>query len=312
MNKKNILILGSCCIDLFFKSHALSKRIKRDRLSLALGGKYLAEEFSQLFGGGGANSAISLARQNFQATLISKVGQNDFFSDLALRNLKKNLVLTDFATKTAINTQVSAIILTTDGEKTIINYRADADLVKLNPQIKEEMKKSEFFLIFSMARMPKAEKIKFLRFAKENNVKTFLSLHGEEYAKGLTYLKDYFSLADIVQMNAHECADIFGGNAQDFNFSKVDFARKLKIPLLLITYDVKGSFAYSHQKIYRQEIIKPKKIVDTTGAGDAFASGFLGEYLKTGEFKKALFFGAANASSVIEKLGAQDGLLFRK
>ena len=71
-------------------------------------------------------------------------------------------------------------------------------------------------------------------------------------------------------------------------------------------------FDNTPEKIYHQSIVKVKKVVDTTGAGDAFASSFLGEYLKKDSIEAGLKFGAENASSVIQKLGAQNGLMERK
>lgn len=309
MRKEKIVLLGSATIDLIFKSKLLDKREKSGRLSLALGGKYIADEFYQLFGGGGANAAVSLTKQGFKPMLISQVGKNDVFADLVLANLKNNQVSTTFVTKTASQTQLSSILLTSTGKRTIINYRSDADFILLTPPLENLMQKSDWLVIFSLAKMSKKEKLKFLKTAKKAGLKTLLSLHGSEYFKGLNYLKDYFQFADIVQMNAHECADIFGGNAPDFNFYKTNFAQKLTVPLLIVTYDVHGSFAYLKGEIYHQDIVKEKKRVDTTGAGDAFISGFLGKYIKTGKINEALYFGAKNATSVIEQLGAQNGLL---
>lgn len=307
--KEKIIILGSTTIDLIFKSKLLDKRKKGDRLSLALGGKYLADEFHQLFGGGGANAAVSLTKQGFKTTLISQVGKSDVFAELVIDNLKKHSMDAAFVTKTASATQISAILVTAAGERTIVNYRSDADLIKLSPKIKGVLQKGDWFVIFSMARLPKEEKLKFLKIAKNAGLKIFLSLHGEEYFQGLDYLKDYFAMANIVQMNAHECADIFGGNAPDFNFYKTNFAKKLKIPLLVVSYDINGSFAYTQDKIYYQDIVKEKRRVDTTGAGDAFSSGFLGKYIKTGNIQKSLYFGTSNATSIIEHLGAQNVFL---
>lgn len=309
MRKERIVILGSTTIDLIFKSKLLDKRKRGDRLSLALGGKYLADEFHQLFGGGGANAAVSLTKQGFKPILISQVSKDDVFADLVIDNLKKHKVNTTFVTKTASATQISAILVTAAGERTIVNYRSDADLIKLSPKIKGALRKGDWFVIFSMARLPKQEKLKFLKIAKKAGLKIFLSLHGEEYFKGLNYLKDYFKMVDIVQMNAHECADIFGGNAPDFNFYKTNFAKKLKLPLLVVSYDIHGSFAYTQDKIYYQDIVKEKRRVDTTGAGDAFSSGFLGKYIKTGNIQKSLYFGNCNATSIIEHLGAQNVFL---
>jgi ribokinase len=312
MGKKNnlpkILVAGNCVIDLVFKGKVFEERKEKDRLSLAFGGKYIPQEFFQCYGGGGANAAISLSRQGFDSLLWTHVG-NDVFGRQVVKNLKKEKVKTKLVKFKAEKTPLSSILLTPSGERTIINYRADADFLQMNNAVLREMKKRNWFVLFSLARCPKKDKISFLEQAKKDGLKIFLSLHGSEYFKGFDYLKSYFAYADILHLNAHELADIFGGNAPDFNFHKTNFALKLGLPLLLVSYDVRGSFAYTPEKIYHQPIIKPKKIVDTTGAGDAFASGFLGEYLKHDSLEKALLFGTKNASSVIQYLGAQNGLL---
>lgn len=307
-NLAKVLVAGNCVVDLIFRGEIFAKRTKKGRLSLAFGGKYVPEEFFQFYGGGGANAAISLAYQGLDTMLWSHIG-NDLFARQVLQNLKKAKVKTNLVKSKAKRTPISSILLTPQGERTIINYRSNADHLTLTNRVLREMNKRSWLVIFSLAHCPKKDKLRFLKEAKKRGLKVFLSLHGTEYLKGYEYLKPYFSLADIVQINAHELADIFGGNAPDFNFRKTNFSQKLKLPLLVVSYDVKGSFAYTQHKIYHQPMIKAKKVIDTTGAGDAFASGFLGEYLKTDNIQKALLFGAKNACSVIQQMGAQKGFL---
>ncbi len=295
-------------VDLIFKSEVFAQRKIKDRVSLAFGGKYITEDFFQCYGGGGANAAVSLAKQGYDVSLWAHLG-NDVFGHQVIHNLKKSKVKTSLIRFKAQRTPVSSILLTPSGERTIITYRSDADLIKMNSAVLREMKKRIWFAIFSLARCPKEEKIKFLAQAKKDGLKIFLSLHGSEYIKGFDYLKEYLPFLDILHINAHELADIFGGDAGDFDFHKTNFALKLNLPLLVVTHDIRGSFAYTPQKIYHQPMIKAKKVVDTTGAGDAFASGFLGEYIKTDLINKGLNFGAKNASSVVQQLGAQNGLL---
>lgn len=308
MKKTKILVTGSTVVDLVFKGKVFSERTKKGRLSLAFGGKYVPEDFFQLYGGGGTNCAISLSRQGFNTCLWSYVGPDSFGIE-SIKNLRKEKVKTNLVRKKAAKTPISSILLTPEGERTIINYRSNADMLELDRKVLKEFKKRDWFVLFSLAKLPKTHKLEFITKAKQNNMKIFLSLHGTEYFKGLKYLKDYFAKTDVMHLNAHELADIFGGDAPDFDFKKTNFAKKLNIPLLLVTHDLKGSFAYTKEKIYYQPIIKCPQVVDTTGAGDAWASGFLGEYLKTSSIAKAMKFAAKNSSSVIQKLGAHNGLV---
>ena len=307
-NLPKILVAGNCVVDLIFQGEIFAQRTQKGRLSLAFGGKYVPEECYQYYGGGGANASIALAAQGFDVLLWSHLG-NDLFGRQVISNLKQAKVRTNLVKSKAEKTPISSILLTPSGERTIINYRSNADNLTLTSQVLREMRKRNWLVIFSLAHCPKKDKLSFLRQAKKDGLKIFLSLHGTEYFKGYQYLRPYFSLADVVQINAHELADIFGGNAPDFDFHKTNFSQKFKVPLLVVSYDVKGSFAYTPDKIYHQPMIKSPKVVDTTGAGDAFGAGFLGEYLKTDDIAKALLFGARNACSVIQKMGAQNGFL---
>jgi fructokinase len=49
--------------------------------------------------------------------------------------------------------------------------------------------------------------------------------------------------------------------------------------------------------------------ISSTGAGDAFGSGFLSGIIKTNDIKYALAVGTLNAEAVIQKIGAKNGLL---
>lgn len=50
-------------------------------------------------------------------------------------------------------------------------------------------------------------------------------------------------------------------------------------------------------------------VKDTTGAGDAFGSGFLSQWILGAPLKASLLFASANATSVIKEIGAKEGIL---
>lgn len=305
---EKILVAGSSVVDLIFQGRIFSTRKKDNRLSLAFGGKYLAENFYQCFGGGGANCAVSLARLGYDVCLWSQIG-NDAFGKQIFYNLKVNNVSTKLVKFKADKTPISCILLTYQGERTIITYRSNADILSLNNAVRKEMDYRDWFLLFSLAQLPQKEKLYILGEAKKRKMKIFLSLHGSEYAKGYDYLQPYLKIVDILHLNAHELADIFGAEASDLDFKKTNFCPKLGVPLLLITHDVNGSYCQTKEQIFYHPALKIKEIKDTTGAGDAFASGFLASYLKNNNIDLALAFATKNSASVISQLGAQNGLI---
>ena len=308
MQPIKILSIGSATLDLFFQSDDLPEAEDGMRLSLAYGGKYIAKNFAESIGGGGCNAAVSLARQGYQAYYWGKIDKS-WVGKKILETLKKEGVKTELVDQSSERVTTSAILLGKSREKTIVMYRAKNDLLNFTKKVKNVIKECQWLYFADLALCPKKEKLTWLKFAKDCGVKTFVALSGREYKKGMNYLDEYFALSDIFILNAHELADIWGGDAPDLDLKNINYAKKLNLPLLVVTYDIYGSYAYTQDKSFYQPIFKVK-IVDGTGAGDAYGSGFLGKYIKTGDIQKAMEFGARNASSVISYLTTQKGLLY--
>ena len=75
--------------------------------------------------------------------------------------------------------------------------------------------------------------------------------------------------------------------------------------LIIITRSENGSLAVLNNEIISCESIEVKKVLDLTGAGDLFASGFLKEYLEKSNINKCLQTGSELAARVIQKIGAR-------
>jgi fructokinase len=75
--------------------------------------------------------------------------------------------------------------------------------------------------------------------------------------------------------------------------------------LIIITRSENGSLAIHNKKIINCESTKVKKVLDLTGAGDLFASGFFKEYLDNSNIKKCLETGSELAGKIIQKIGAR-------
>jgi sugar/nucleoside kinase (ribokinase family) len=311
MNKGKVLTIGSATLDLFFHSDNYPEIPEGGRLSLAYGGKYIADDFSLSLGGGGTNTAVSLARQGISVSCWTKISQ-DWAGKKILHRLKKEKVKTNLIEQNSDRTTTSAILVGKEGERTIITYRGGNDKLTFSRKVARTAKKFDWVYFASLARADKKNKLKWIKKFKEYKSKVLVSLSGEEYKKGLDYLDEYFALADIIIVNAHELADIWGGDAPDLELNSINYAEKLNLTLLVVTYDVNGSWAYVPGEIYHQPVVEVNKIVDTTGAGDAFGSGFLGKYIRSKDIQEALHFGAKNASSVISQISTQKGLLNEK
>ncbi len=122
----------------------------------------------------------------------------------------------------------------------------------------------------------------------------------------LRHRKDFFKLLLRNDLN------ILIGNESEINelvkkkslLDSIEVLKKIN-KLIVITRSEKGSLVILNNKIINCEGIKVKRVLDVTGAGDLFASGFLKEYLDQSDIKKCLETGSEIAAKIIQKIGAR-------
>jgi fructokinase len=142
-----------------------------------------------------------------------------------------------------------------------------------------------------------------IKLAKKNNIKIAMSLSDIFCVK--RHRKDFFNLL-VNDIN------ILIGNEKEINElmqkkKLLDCINELKKinKLIIITRSANGSIAMFNNEITNCDSSQVEKILDLTGAGDLFASGFFKEYLDQSNIKKCLQSGSELAAKVIQKIGAR-------
>lgn len=106
---------------------------------------------------------------------------------------------------------------------------------------------------------------------------------------------------DILFANEHELATLTG--CADFQEGVESLARKL--PVLVVTRSEKGAIAVAGAERAAVAAERIEKVVDTTGAGDLFAAGFLFGHVRGKPLEECLQLGAICASEIISHYGAR-------
>ena len=110
----------------------------------------------------------------------------------------------------------------------------------------------------------------------------------------------------VLILNTHEFSELVKIPYTKLNF-KEDLRRhipQLRDKILVVTDGEKGSTSYFDDEILHINALKAKRVVDTTGAGDAYTAGFLSRYMKDQNIPAAMQLGAKYALRIVEKLGA--------
>ena len=126
---------------------------------------------------------------------------------------------------------------------------------------------------------------------------------------GAHRLKRIYQRAEILAVNREEAASISGGKHEDIH-DLFDKLHALGPKIVVISDGHAGAYASDGQNRYKMPIYPdPKPPFERTGAGDAFTSTFVAAIVKGATIEAALLWAPINAMSVVQKVGAQAGLL---
>ncbi|MDO8583289.1 MAG: PfkB family carbohydrate kinase [bacterium] len=247
-------------------------------------------------GGGGLNTLIHFRKILPKAILysLSAIGKDEN-SEIILNFLKNNTILTTSLHSLIGNTSVQHIKNLPSGEKVFFNYKAGV-LETAKPT------SSDFKLLKSQDLILGVLFTQVEHFVKEIIRKKWKGIVGIDFVN----LSDYKYKTDIIE----KYIDNFNIGFFGLNHNQKQLIKKLSSiakehnKLFVITLAEKGSIAFEGKNKYQQKAIPVNKIVDTTGAGDAYISAFLSEYLKSKNIQKSLYEGVVYAAKIIQKYGA--------
>jgi len=124
---------------------------------------------------------------------------------------------------------------------------------------------------------------------------------------GLDKLVSVLNKMDVLVVNQEEASKITGLDYADEKavFKKLD---EIVDGIVVVTKGSKGVVVSDGKNLYSAGIPK-SGLVDRTGAGDSFASAFVSGWIEKQDIIHAIQLGTANATSVLQKFGATNGLL---
>jgi len=302
----DIITLGSATVDVFVQP---SKRELREHdghvdVCYHVGEKVLIDDLVVDTGGGGTNAACAFARLGFRTGWIGAVG-DDHNADLVNAMLKKERI-TPLGQVIPGMTGYSVVMVGLRHDRFILAYKGVNDkLSKLPPLNAKWLYMSSLTgaserLLAAAARECKKRKIKYAF-----NPSMYLA------AQGLEILGGVIEGAELLILNKEEASallDVVAGSAPVPQMLR-DLSKIAKN--VVITDGPAGAFATDGKSRFT---IKPRpiKVVETTGAGDAFASGVVAGLMMGEQLSDALCFGMAEAESVIGAVGAKNNLLNKK
>ncbi len=305
----DLITIGGATIDNYIQIHDAEVKCNLDKteclLCIRYGDKITVDKFVHTVGGGAANYAIGGARLKLKVATFLNIG-----SDAAGKQIKEKLKAEDVSIRyvmenAGMESNLSTVLIF-KGERTIFVYQQDWQY-KL-----PDLDFSRWVSLTSVSKTVKQSNLfnELCAYLERTGAKLLFNPGPFQVQEGIKKHPRLLSLTELFMVNIEEAKRILGHkDEEDIPIKKLlKWIADLGPKMVVITGGLKGSYAYDGENFYHLESF-PAKLVETTGAGDSFATGTLSGLLHGLSLKEAMRWGAANGASVVEQIGPQAGLL---
>jgi ribokinase len=306
----DVITIGSSTVDAFAKTECELITIRTNSsqeefLAYPSGSKILINDLKFMIGGGGTNTAVACARLGLKTAYLGKIGI-DQNADAILALLKKEKIKFIGARQSG-QSGYSVILDSIEEDRTILTYKGVNDTLEAN-EIDFKKIRSKWIYVCSMMGKSFEATEKIVAFASGRRIKIAFNPSLYQAKQGVAYLKNILERTTLLVLNKEEAQMLVG------NYQGKELLKKLRLvgpQIVAVTDGKNGVIVYDGAHFYAA--LPPKvKIVETTGAGDAFASSMMAGLIKANDIEFGIRLGLTNAASVIQYLGAKEILLTYK
>ena len=289
-NKNTIVILGIFAADTAYKA----KRMPHIAETL------IGSGFSLGPGGKGSNQAIAAAKAGGKATFISRVG-NDPFGDMALQVYAAAGVKANVMRMEGVSTGAAFIFVNEDnGDNAIIVAPGAAGLIGIEDVDANRTEIENAAIFMTQLEQPLEAAMHGLSIAKNAGVTTIFNP-----APAQVIPDEIYGLCDYIVPNEVEAAGIVG-HTVDTNEQAIKAAETLLqrgARTAIITLGGRGALFHTAGHTEFVPAIAAGKVIDTTGAGDAFLGGFAAAIAEGMAPIDAVRFASATAGIAVTRPG---------
>lgn len=313
-----VICVGSCSQDIFFPSDEYTvfetpeDITSKSKAAFEIGGKFRVPDRYEAIGGVAANVSIGLARLGIRSGCYTHIGQ-DAIGDWAMDTLASESVSTEYVDREAgIKTDLSAIVVLMKSGDRIIFHNRDA-----NERLVVDAKRlagAEWIFMSSLNGAWQKNVASITEYLDASGAKFALNPGQHNLKEDPALILSLVARADVLMLNKDEAIELLIHEA-GIDQNRLDDERYLLETLIgkgaraiSLTDGVRGAWATDGVEFLYAPIHSLGPVVDSTGAGDAFASGFLASRMHAEPLALSLSTGILNSGGVVAHYGAIEGL----
>ncbi len=298
MFRDDVLCVGSAVVDRFMT-------VDIPFSMLHSGDKVLVKSVETHSGGGATNSAAALSLLGLKVSMLTKLGQ-DHDGDFIKKEMRRYSVHNLCTHHSEDATDVSTVIFSTkDHDRIIFTHKGASQDLNVH-DFKLSLLSPRWIYLASLVGKSFEVAEYLAHSAQRTGTKLLFNPSLYVAKKRMKSLRQILLATSILVLNKEEAQALVG---KKISPSQLLTTLNYGGPETVVITDGENMVYALHQgKLY--SVLPPKvKVVQTTGAGDAFASGLLAGIIKRWSFEDSLRLGLVNAASVLQDVGAKKGLL---
>ncbi len=293
MSKKRVLIIGSSNLDFVMNMYKLPEA-----------GENIIDNGGVAYvpGGKGASAAIAFSRLGADSVFCAKLGAD--IHGQKLYNYYKEIGLNTAFIKVDHDTPTGLAVVMREGDGTSRSVLFPGANAQLTTEIIVEAFECNPDALYLGFEIPYPMVVAAAKIAASKNIPIFI----DATAANKEYDLEQLPPVEIFSPNEQEAEEITGILPTSMETSlraALAIARKSKAKNVVIKQGARGAFLYDGKRYNTFPAVKADKLVDTTGAGDAFTAAMTLEYLRNGgDIKEAVKYGNVAAAITITRPGS--------
>jgi len=262
---------------------------------------------TEVSGGSAANTIVGVAQLGARAAYVGKI-KDDQIGQLYEHDIRSaGVAFNTTAAKDGPATGCSYILVTPDGERTMNTYLGAAQELSASDIVEDEIAAASIIYLEGYLWDPKDAKDAFVKasqIAHKHSRKVALTL-SDAFCVG-RYRDEFIGLmrdrtVDVIFANEAELQALY--DTQDFDAALAQL--RTDTALGVVTRSEKGCVVVAKEGVTAVSAFPARNVIDTTGAGDLFAAGFLFGLVRDAGYEQAGRLGAMAAAEVIQHIGAR-------
>lgn len=309
MENYDIISIGDSTVDLFLEvdpndaETSCNVDLEKCVVCFDFGSKVPVSRLTRVAAvGNAANNAIGSSRLGFKTAIYTVIGSDQTSQEIK-QILENEGVDTQFVVMESGKQANLSVVINYNAERTIFVHHESRNYnLPVFPQTK-------WVYYTSVAKGHEILHTQIPDYIKKSEAKLAFNPGSYQLREGVEALKPELEVVEVLILNREEAQMLVEVENEDFK-GMINRLRALGPKTVVITDGRNGSYAsFDGREFWHVGIPEESPVIEMTGAGDAYSIAFLAALILEKDLAEAMIWGTMNATSVIQHIGAREGLL---